>query len=203
MSNVELDFRKNIDEFFNDIKDNKEHRLVSWEYCYEYFQEKEFKGDSNKDYAALMLSFYLASWGMYRGSSELLKSYTYTIHIEAIELLHKYKNNLELCFIKLKEYYNNKNVSATDTLITKIIMGTLGKTPAYDRLFVAGLKYYNQINSTNFKYRFSIKSYEKLKNYFKNYIYKEICVENNGVIYPLEKLMDIYFWNIGRQIEYT
>ena len=38
------------------------------------------------DEAALQLGFYLASWGMYRGSSFLLRR-TYTVHEEVVERL--------------------------------------------------------------------------------------------------------------------
>src|SRR5262245_15461814 len=41
------------------------HRFRLWEHCYAYFQ----RGQNDCDLASLHLAFYLASWGMYRGSS--------------------------------------------------------------------------------------------------------------------------------------
>lgn len=38
------------------------------------------ENDVNLDYLSLQLAFYLASWGMYRGSSFLLQKY-YRVHI--------------------------------------------------------------------------------------------------------------------------
>jgi hypothetical protein len=46
------------------------------------------------DYLSLQLSFYLASWGMYRGSSFLLQK-DYKVHIPAVkELLNEKYDNL-------------------------------------------------------------------------------------------------------------
>ena len=63
-------------------KCNKNHRYLSWEHCYEAF------GNPNNsiDYLALHLAFYLASWGMYRGSTELLQK-DYKIHIPVVEYI--------------------------------------------------------------------------------------------------------------------
>ena len=38
----------------------------------------------------------------------------------------------------------------SDTLITKILMGTLGCVPAYDRYFIAGIKK-EKVSTGNFK----------------------------------------------------
>jgi hypothetical protein len=43
-------------------------RYNSWKYCYEVFGDKTKHRDI--DYLALHLGFYLASWGMYRGSAD-------------------------------------------------------------------------------------------------------------------------------------
>ena len=64
--------------FYKKIEDDKYHRYKSWEHCYRYFKKNKNK-ELNYDYAALQLAFYLASWGMYRGSSILLWK-DYKIH---------------------------------------------------------------------------------------------------------------------------
>ena len=60
----------------------------SWKYCYEAFSDsaKKDPDDINYDYLALQLAFYLASWGMYRGSSFLLKL-DYKIHITPVKMM--------------------------------------------------------------------------------------------------------------------
>ena len=58
----------------------------SWSICYGEFQKA--RGQSNPDYdlLALHLGFYLASWGMYRGSS-FLKALDYRIHYPAVKMM--------------------------------------------------------------------------------------------------------------------
>ena len=63
------------------------HRYRSWEHCYSYFRRVRPDGlAADRDHAALQLAFYLASWGMYRGSSFLLQ-YAYTVHHCVIDLV--------------------------------------------------------------------------------------------------------------------
>ncbi len=63
------------------------HRNLSWDHCYKAFDN--ISKESDKDYLALHLAFYLASWGMYRGSSGLLWK-DYKIHVDAIGIIEKY-----------------------------------------------------------------------------------------------------------------
>lgn len=83
-------FKDSFDTLLKEFTSNKNSRYLSWEYCY-----KEFLGAFSKlstltpdDYLhlALHLAFYLASWGMYRGSSFLLQ-FDYKIHIETVKLI--------------------------------------------------------------------------------------------------------------------
>ena len=70
----------NINEILKSFINEEEksfHRFNSWNNCYSFFQNKYFKYNSDDDYddrAALHLGFYLASWGMYRGSTFLLQN---------------------------------------------------------------------------------------------------------------------------------
>ena len=76
--------------------DISSHRYRSWEICRKAFDQYKNNGlptDPQKkegvvDYLALQLAFYLASWGMYRGSSFLLYL-DYTVHKPVVELLLK------------------------------------------------------------------------------------------------------------------
>ena len=152
------------------------HRFRSWEHCYAYFQ----RGQNDYDLASLHLAFYLASWGMYRGSSFLLQK-DYRVHAGVVEeiLKPRYTHLRNLGFDDLsgergievtnaifellawiKAWYGANTsthrgaANVTDTLATKILMGTLGCTPAYDRYFTAGLKQrrlsFSYLNKTNF-----------------------------------------------------
>src|ERR1039457_2331405 len=66
---------------------DEHHRYRSWEHCYGYFRTRTPQAiAAHRDHAALQLAFYLASWGMYRGSSFLLQR-AYTVHLGVIEKL--------------------------------------------------------------------------------------------------------------------
>src|SRR5687768_10268886 len=62
-------------------------RYRSWEHCYRFFRQFATPGVViDRQTAALQLAFYLASWGMYRGSSFLLQ-YDYTVHLAVVDRL--------------------------------------------------------------------------------------------------------------------
>lgn len=68
--------------------DQEYKRGNSWEYCHKAFTDALEKNlnDSDIDHLALHLAFYLASWGMYRGSSFLLNM-DYKIHVEPVKMM--------------------------------------------------------------------------------------------------------------------
>jgi len=71
-------------EFYAQLIQDKNHRYLSWEHCYGYFLGENIEPDK----ACLHMAFYLASWGMYRGSSFLLWK-DYQIHKEVVSFLIK------------------------------------------------------------------------------------------------------------------
>ncbi len=76
-----------IRDYHGDLAGDEHHRYRSWEHCYRYFQRNPPTELANqRDHAALQLGFYLASWGMYRGSTFLLQ-YAYTAHLGVIDCL--------------------------------------------------------------------------------------------------------------------
>ncbi len=211
---------KNIDEI-----SKRSDRYKSWEYCYKCFcnnKDKIKENDENfLDLASLHLAFYLASWGMYRGSSFLLQT-DYTVHKEAIKILkdayvltdNKISNwNIDILFgvvDQLKEYYKdikNKfkdNINdITDTLLTKILMGTLGITPAYDRFFIKGVQLYNEVSKEDISTIFKRENFKSLINFAQKHE-KELnnldirLIVDKSIPYPLMKKIDMFFWNIGK-----
>ncbi len=160
----------------------------SWDICYRKFQEARECENPDYDYLALHLAFYLASWGMYRGSS-FLKSLDYRIHIPAVKMMleqqyrelftpdllsepESYYNLLfkkeenEGIYCRLNQYYGAARASwingkknhaaddadkdkeiATDTLLTKILLGVYGCIPAYDVNFKKGISCFAGIQS--------------------------------------------------------
>ena len=203
-----------VSTFIKDECNSPDGRYKSWEFCYQFFSKKFDKRDWDK--AALMLAFYLASWGMYRGSSFLLQ-YTYTIHIPALKIIFssKYKQlhdsqildgpKIDLLFQliqDLKSYYFIKqhqirpNITdsalVSDTLISKILMGVLGNIPAYDRFVKAGLKKSHLLQTM------SPKGYQQLCDFYKQNQKEIDTLHKTYHIYPPMKILDMYFWGLGQ-----
>ena len=178
----------------------------------------------NIDTSCLHLSFYLASWGMYRGSSFLLWK-DYRIHTDVVEKLLENKHFQEFNFSTIKDadldkivdltswiknwYKENiktvngeeKSVNATDTLVTKIMLGTLACIPAYDRYFIDGMRNsginYSKLTKKNFKV---VADYYK-QNEAEFLKAQKSIHEKSGIYYPAMKLVDMYFWEIGFQAD--
>ncbi len=73
-----MNVQKFIAEYEKDISPLE--RYASFDYCYNYFQTfyennevDRIASKENMQSSCIQLGFYLASWGMYRGSSFLLK----------------------------------------------------------------------------------------------------------------------------------
>lgn len=214
--------------YYHMVRSDEHGRYQSWQHCYGNFSKLKNKDLSAEeiDYLSLHLSFYLASWGMYRGSSFLLQR-DYTVHIPAIQELMKpqYRQlwgiacdalmlpeNLDALFSlsdKLKKLYNDIRIAAnlsigkpspsmgiSDVLITKILMGTMGCVPAYDRFFCAAVKHCNVSSEL-----FSKNSIKKLSLFYleHNDIFEKCRTEmsKGWIDYPQMKVIDMCFWQTG------
>ena len=217
---------KSSTEFYNDLKVDENGRYRSWEHCYSYFIKARGSQEIDYDYLSLQLAFYLASWGMYRGSSFLLQK-DYKVHIPVVkELLNEiydvlagidcigFKDDSNQKLLQdinsfLEQYYDKirhkvkgqelKN-QLSFTLITKILMGTLGCVPAYDRYFIAGIK--NQKVATGI---YNLKSIMQLVDFYeKNSARFEPVREKmkvEGMPYPQMKMIDMGFWQVGLELD--
>lgn len=88
----------------------------------------------------------------------------------------------------------------SDTLITKILMGTLGCVPAYDRYFIAGVKSQN-VTTRNYNMGSVLKLvdfYERNKGHFEQ-ARKQLSVYE--LPYPQMKMLDMGFWQIGFDLD--
>ena len=230
MNITDATFEKLLEKY-NEYQKDSNGRYKSWEYCYKIFgNARKNKENIDYDFLSLHLAFYLASWGMYRGSSFLLKK-DYKIHMPivkeilndkydvlsgiAIDDLEKDANQdliINLSRI-IKDYYRevrqnvaNKDIKAdvSPILVTKILMGTLGCTPAYDDFFVKGLRdtYFS------FKYKsFSknslselVEFYKKHKDSFEN-VRKSMKIDNE-LDYPPMKVIDMLLWEYETDPEF-
>lgn len=210
------DIGNKILKFHAQLDGDDNHRYKSWEHCYTYFT----KNTTELHTACLQMAFYLASWGMYRGSSFLLWK-DYLIHKEVVEHLLSKKHLQRLNFkdttkeeieeifdliTYIKMWYQNniefingekKKVNVTDTLATKIILGSLGCIPAYDRYFIDGIRNkglsYSGLKPANFATVISF--YQQNYDDFLNA--NQVILARSGINYPPMKLVDMYFWEIG------
>jgi len=208
--------------FYNQLKADQNGRYRSWEHCYKCFHDARNDSNDDYDYLSLQLAFYLASWGMYRGSSFLLQK-DYKVHVPVVEelLQDKYdclfglectklrNKDVQDCLSEIESfmmyYYDDirKQVKETEvknklstTLITKILMGTFGCVPAYDRYFIDGVKDQDVTTGT-----YGIKSLLKLVDFYElNSVRLEKARKRLRVYdlsYPQMKLLDMGFWQIG------
>jgi len=210
----------------NIIKDrNGSTRYKSWEHCYNFFSKKEREIKKNLDLACLNLAFYLASWGMYRGSSFLLQQ-DYLIHKPTIEKILEQKDyfrNINFSKLKsekdtaekilglvkkVKKSYGVHEDKVSDTLASKIILGTLGCIPAYDQYFISGLREYSNndkkkynglltINEKSLLYLFDFYRGNKNKKQIDEAKEKIKKITKSDDSYPAMKLVDMFFWGIG------
>ncbi len=244
-------FESAVELFIKKSKNKNESRYKSWEYCYNFFHSVHEKisdkklslkspfGDDGqkwtyKDQLCLHLAFYMASWGMYRGSSFLLQN-DYTIYYGVVDTIFedKYKElwddkklfsgnienkissilnlykDIQNALYRFKEFYDTKSYFCNDiedkteynpkflTIITKIILGTIGCFPALDR---------------NFKYGFGISDGSKKSDFVEQTIRRvfdlvlnkkeEIKIALKEIKYaelPIMKAIDMYYFIKGQE----
>ena len=212
--------------FYDDARRDKNGRSRSWEHCYRVFRDARTDPSPDCDYLSLHLAFYLASWGMYRGSCFLLQK-DYKVHTPIVEkilkpeydclfglactdvrngdvwkLLKKLSDDIADHFDPIRNEVAGRVVASpvSPVLITKILMGTLGCVPAYDRFFGIGAKYLGLEKDT-----YQEKSLDELADFYEahNDRLEEARrgFEVDGLIYPQMKLLDMGFWQVGFEKE--
>jgi hypothetical protein len=200
------------------------HRYKSWEHCFNFFSKNHSSMYDEKvfDESCLQLAFYLASWGMMRGGSFLLQK-DYRVHeyfIKEVVLDSKFQKYFELeqqlvldpkSILGINElisatensYINNitevngqeKSVSVTDTLTSKILLGVFAIVPAYDRYLVEALKLHgikSQLNEQSL-----LQIVEFYNQHCDEFARCQQVFNNEGVFYTPMKLIDMYFFQIG------
>ncbi len=79
---------KELELIMKEISSRLDFRNMSWELCRNAFESNKTANDDNTiELLALHLTAYLASFGMYRGSTMLLKYCDYKVHIGAVKIL--------------------------------------------------------------------------------------------------------------------
>lgn len=201
-----------------------EHRYSSFDYCYNHFRANH-GGNllADKEKSSAILGFYLASWGMMRGSSFLLqKSYKYFIplieyvadsnavnweiqpsqYIEKFELIKKLYDDIGLLVLE----DNNRGI----VLITKIMLGVFGIVPAFDENFC---KCFRMIDPNRSRFAsFSKNSMAVIQNFYEenqaeiDTLSNLICTKDfsssrSRFNYPKAKIIDMYGFEEGASMK--
>jgi hypothetical protein len=191
-------------------------RYSSFDYCYNYFRTTPSENiitDSEK--SCLVLGFYLASWGMMRGSSFLLtKSSKY------FEPLIVYLAKIDKAVWDIDvDNYTDKNIQiilniyseikiilipnkeSDLTLITKVLMGVFGFVPAFDKYFCetfriiypdCGFRRFNEKSLKHISdfYKSNKNEIDKISNDTFTLDFK--TGESTKINYPKAKIIDMY-----------
>lgn len=215
---IKPDIEKIVNEFKS--QSNPDDRYSSFDYCYNYFRTT---GDLTQDIekSCLALGFYLASWGMLRGSSFLLqksaKHFEPTIrYIAALDKsvwqidVDKYSGENIQTIIKIYKdirllLINNGNADLT--LVTKILLGVFGFIPAFDNYFCNTFRGISggqcRFRKVNHKSLTVIKEfYEKNKTVIdrlssETYTIDFITGQKTKINYPMAKIIDMYGFTEG------
>jgi len=211
-----MNIKEAMDQFLHGGGKNRgkkpDERYASFDFCYNYFysfyKEKrlpELANNKNLQTSCLQLGFYLASWGMMRGSSFLLEKSVRNFR-ELITCISKMDSRLWEIDV---DNYNDENISIlldckqqiinslgeknnpSDTLITKIMLGVFANVPAFDTYFRKSLK----VHSFNKKSLLKIKDfYEDNKSVFDSYqihTFDFLSSKESDIVYTKAKLIDM------------
>lgn len=211
----------NIYNFYHKAE-QPNHRYKSWEWCYVYFHNNKESLRAARgnlpDLALLHLGFYLASWGMFRGSTVLLQK-DFKIYADLLDELLDEKYDILWCWNDDDISSKNRNIfimtllkavsvvknilekisngrPCSDTLATKILLGIYGCVPAYDDFVKKTLRQLNIQKTVN----------EKSLNALFDFYYenreifsKKLPLTNYpDVMYPIMKKIDMALFVIEK-----
>jgi hypothetical protein len=215
--------KTDIEPIVNKFKSqsNPDDRYTSFDYCYNYFRmTNNLTQDIEK--SCLVLGFYLASWGMFRGSSFLLQK-----SVKHFEPTIRYIASLDKSVWKIDvDDYNEKNVetiigiykdikerlilngNSDLTLITKILLGVFGFIPAFDDYFGNSFR---AISGGQCGFRkVNVKSLTFIKTFYESnketidrlsvetFTTDFMTGQKTTINYPKAKIIDMYGFSFGQ-----
>ena len=211
-----MDIKKSFNQFLEGNGKNKgrkpDERYASFDFCYNYFYSfyrnnklSELSNEENLQTSCLQVGFYLASWGMMRGSSFLLEKSVRNLSNLIITIS---KMNPKLWEIDVADY-NEENISLlldckqqiinalgkqnkpSDTLVTKIMLGVFANIPAFDQYFRKSLKVHSVNKKSLLKIKeFYIQNREDFDS-FKIHTFDFLTSGETNYIYTKAKLIDM------------
>lgn len=135
------------------VRPSKTSRSRSWDYCYNYFQDHP-EPTQDLERSCLQLGYYLASWGMLRGSTYLFAETNMRHYAKAVQVIEdlnptmlqidadSYLNPLARAEI-IGAYGALRKALVPDgiahvTLVGKVMLGVWGCLPSFDTYFRRG-----------------------------------------------------------------
>lgn len=215
---------KDIEKTINRFKATTapEDRYTSFDYSYNYFlktNQSLLLQDMEK--SCLALGFYLASWGMLRGSTFLSRKSVkhFVPTIEFIASLDKkiwridancYDEQNIACIIDVYDGIRENllpDAHTPLTLITKVMLGVFGFVPAYDEYFC---KTFREISGGPCRFRsFNKNSLRIIKDFYdanntvidklskSTYTTDFATGKKTRTTYPRAKIIDMYGFTLG------
>ncbi len=214
--------RTDIETLVNEFKglSGPNDRYSSFDYCYNYFRTTD---DLTQDIekSCLALGFYLASWGMFRGSSFLLQK-----SVRHFEPTIRYIANLDESVWQIDvDKYSGENIqtiikiykdirlllinngNADLTLVTKILLGVFGFIPAFDNYFCNSFREISGghcgFRKVNYKSLTVIKEFYKTNKAVIDRLSSEtftkdfLTGQDTTINYPKAKIIDMYGFTAG------
>lgn len=144
----------NVDLFMRN-RHQASSRYASYDHCFNYFQEfrdrpAALASAGQRQLSCLHLGYYLASWGMFRGKAALLQHSSRAL-VPSVELISAAPMSIWTTDVesynerRINELIDFKNALSrvvpggrSGTLTSKIMLGTFGCVPAFDRFFCEG-----------------------------------------------------------------
>ncbi len=211
-----MDIEKSFNQFLVGNGKNKgrelNERYASFDFCYNYFclfyKENKLSELANKDnlqLSCLQIGFYLASWGMLRGSSFLLEKSARNFSNLIIAIS---KMNPKLWEIDVADY-NEENISLlldckqqiinalgkenkpTDTLVTKIMLGVFANIPAFDYYFGKSMKVHSFNKNSLLKIKKFYLENKDVFDSFEVHTFDFLTSNKTNNIYTKAKLIDM------------
>ena len=144
----------NVDRFMRN-RQSASLRYASYDHCFNYFQgfrdqPSALVSAGQRQLSCLHLGYYLASWGMFRGKAALLQHSSRAL-MPAVELISTAPTSIWNTDVenyderRINELIDFRNALSrlvpggrSGTLTSKIMLGTFGCVPAFDRFFCQG-----------------------------------------------------------------
>lgn len=190
----------------------------SWNYCYGWFNhDRSAPYDLRRD--CLELGYYLANWGMFRGSGVLMTTNlaAWRPTIDVITAHHEAMRRVDLAgaddeWFDLERVYRELGRAIpgtpTATLVTKVMLGVWGCVPAMDTYALAGIRRHRErdgqrgigtFNRRLYDYLSEVRSdHRDLIDRLRDSALSTFDNSTWKTQIPAGKVLDMYFFQLGR-----